>query len=197
MSTSWPCMLAKLYSLFRNVGRNSHPHSWLHINSSFSMSMMELVRTPVSMLRTQWRPSRPYCWKVSLETSAILQVTFSTLIHVGINHGSVEVMLKILRTYYMRNMVQSTNLWLCTVIEHIRASYIGAFHAFKNTNIPSTDYFTHPRFENVFLQRFATYCKTKIIQSLHDKARESMSHTCAKEIRQIAELKTASRGLKI
>ena len=100
------------------------------------MSMMELVRTPVSMLRTQWRPSRPYCWKVSLETSAILQVTFSTLIHVGINHGSVEVMLKILCTYYMRNMVQSTNLWLCTVIEHIRASYIGAFSCIQKHQHP-------------------------------------------------------------
>jgi hypothetical protein len=57
-------------------------------------------------------------------------------------------------------------------------------------------YVAHPRFETVFLRRFATYHDTNEIQCLFDDAREATGDTHAKELRQMADLKK-TRGLYV
>jgi hypothetical protein len=58
-------------------------------------------------------------------------------------------------------------------------------------------YVAHPRFDTVFLRQFSTYHNTKEIQRLIDDARDAMGDTRAKELRQMADLKSASRGIYV
>ena len=55
----------------------------------------------------------------------------------------------------------------------------------------------YPRFETVFLHRFSTYVDADEIQRLFDDARETMGDARARELRKLAELKIAYRGIYV
>ena len=76
--------------------------------------------------------------------------------------------------------------------KHVRTTYgdKGDMHAPKHNS-----YVAHHRVNTVFLRRFFTYGNTEEIQRLLDDAREAMGDARAIELRQIADLKHASRGI--
>jgi hypothetical protein len=78
---------------------------------------------------------------------------------------------------------------------HMRETYGG-----KNAQIQALQhdsFVAHPRYETVFLHRFSTYSDTDEIQHLFEDAREAMGDARAKELRKVADLKSAYRGLYV